>query len=219
MLFLAKFISIYSGISDFIVLYKVKQYTSAALVFRSVLESYADLVNIVKIPGYMDRAFLTYDSSLLKTLSAIEDDPGKLEDKIINERDRLRKSIELHKSNGVKILNVREKFSLASILDHYSLSYSILSALAHNDFYAIVKGCDNVDCPILDVHHHRSIDHKMNRKCIESIVDILYLSAKLMSEYIGKFDEDALNQFKIEWLYIQDILSKPEITFCPLPES
>lgn len=208
LLFLAKFLSIHSGVSEFVELFKIKQYNPATLVFRSIFEAFVDLINIKEIEGYSDRSFLTNDISRLKMLSGMVGESRSLKDAANDELARLRKSIAEYKGNGCTPLTAKEKFSLAKLDDHYLSSYSIISALAHSDFYAIFMDCNKFDCPILDVHYHRNVDHKMNRACIEIVGDVMYRSAIAMDEYIAQGEVDALNLFKIEWLHMKDIVSK-----------
>lgn len=118
--------------------------TGFSSVFRSFLEGYVDLRNLMLADDFHFRKEALYHEQWLKVLDECKVDNPYL--KGIAESEKLDEQTKWHKAelkaldeNGYKPISVYRSFKLADMEQEYHSLYRFESAEAHNDFRALIK--------------------------------------------------------------------------------
>ena len=194
-LFLTSFLSIYSNISSWIVLYKIGQDQQAQVLLRSVLESYADLINLRRHEDYADRLQYGVAKSHLKILTQLAG-LGRNPPPSAEEHIKMLSSVVTHaKNRNIKPLTVKEKFELAGLIEYYVAGYCHWSSFAHNDCIGALFDCVQMDVPVVDTHYYRHPDRNMNFVQVHVACEVLENSAHFVAEFVGGYDEGLYSMF------------------------
>jgi hypothetical protein len=194
-LFLVTFLLIYSNIASWCVLFKLGQYSQAKVILRTIIESYADLINLRNRTSYGERlqySLALNEFKILKRLIAMR---NSVDEAGMARLAFLQNNIDAAKKNGVSKLLVKEKFELADLLDYYDGAYSHWSSYAHNDCTGALFDCDRTDVAVVDIHHYRRTNHDMNFAQVSVACDVLVTSAHLMGVFIGGYEESVYGMF------------------------
>lgn len=188
-LFLITFISLHTNISECLKLFKIGMYGQSQLVLRTMLESYADLKNLISVDGYAERLMLTNVNQQLKVYSSVVLLKSEVSEELIDEFDWMVRMASDYSARKVKPLTVQEKFKTAGLCNYYATAYRHYSSLSHNDFAGTLFGCHDIDHPVLNIHHHREQDSNMNFALLGIVFEVLENSTRAMVEHISVYDE------------------------------
>ncbi len=125
------------------VLYVNGHFTPIPVVLRTMLEAFVDLTNLCKDPKYGYSLTINSKKELLKFLNAAQDNQNVytiMSDKNPNlDKDiaDFKGQIEELKADGIKGINIKDKFKKADMLDEYLMIYNRLCACTHNDIQAL----------------------------------------------------------------------------------
>ncbi len=187
-LFLTTFVSIHSNISAWIMLYKLGLFVQAQVILRTILESYADLLNIKQTDAYADRLQFTVAKKQLQGLTNLVEPDGSNTSKLSAKIDHYRRVVDKHKVKETKVLSIKEKFEISNLSHYYISVYFHWSSFVHNDCTGTLFDCFETSCPVTSIHYYRDIDHNMNFAQMIIVTEILEKSANAMVDRIGDHD-------------------------------
>ena len=188
-LFLITFISLHTNISECLKLFKIGMHGQSQLVLRTILESYADLKNLINIDGYPERLMLTNVNQQLKFYSSVAMLKKEVSEELIDEFDWMLGMATDYSARKVNPLTVQEKFKIANLCHYYATAYRLYSSFSHNDLAGTLFGCHDIDHPVLNIHHHREQDSNMNFALLGIVFEVLENSTRAMVEHISVYDE------------------------------
>lgn len=118
--------------------------TGFSSVFRSFLEGYVDLRNLIEREAFYYRKEANYHEEWIKVLAECKPNNPYLksiaESKELNERIQWHKDeLQALKDNGHSPVSVHDSFSMVGMLEEYRSLYRFECAEAHNDFRALSK--------------------------------------------------------------------------------
>lgn len=209
-LFLFCFAAVNKSIAGFLELFRIGQYDAAAIAFRSILESYADLINVAKIENYKDRLVLTWNSKKLTALKRISENNNDRIESAKKEIEKLNDLVNAERQKGTKEIKIGQKMTLANMYDQYITGYTICSGHVHGDINTVFRGCKQFDIPILELYESKEHDDRMNRTFISIIAKVLFRAAELMNEQIDGGDSAYLYLFGLEYYSIIGFIEKSQ---------
>ena len=194
-LFLITFLSIHSNLSAWIMLYKLGLFIQAQVILRTVLESYADLVNLSKDEHYADILQYSVAKKQLNSITQLRDNHNA---SILSDSEKatsLRSIVNDCEAKGIKGISVKGKFERAGLAEYYVSVYSHWSSFVHNDYTGTLFDCHKTDCSLVSIPHYKSIDHNMNFAQMIIVAEVLKDSASLMVTNVGEYDISAYEMF------------------------
>ncbi|MHC1700456.1 MAG: DUF5677 domain-containing protein [Humidesulfovibrio sp.] len=202
LLLLLKFQALYSDFADFLVLYKIKRDRPALYLIRTILECYADILNLSNEDGYSERLFYSANLERKKMLSGACEIFGYKRADIDSEIARLDSKIAEAKSKKIIKLQVKDKFVLAKLCKHYSFVYVLASSLTHADCYTSTIGCDTLNTPLLDLHHRRKPFYDDGLVLVKVLTEAIHMSASKVVQVVDTLDANAYHLFEKECLEV-----------------
>lgn len=207
-------ICVYSTIleiaSDTLNLIKNRSKISTAILLRSLLEAYVDLLNIIKDENYLQNMYVSaLDGKMRMINDALKSNSSlfvlfhqhhNLSLKRIEELKKL-------KPKGYKKLRIRERFKFAGLEAEYCGIYALLCTQTHNDMDAIENRHIQVegDTKSCSVKFFEELDSEGFLRYIYTLADIIINSSLRIHEFLKSSRLEVLKEIRSKYQTLESL--------------
>lgn len=182
---------------------------------RGMLEAWVDFINLIDDPEYISYLSLRNLEEWLKTYREAQNG-NEVFAQILESPDFQQRlehesaEAERLRADGVRLLNVRQRFEKADLLDIYGGVYAWLCSESHNSYRALVRRhiVTSEKSMSLNVLKETSIEDHL--QVLDTLGEILLKSATVVHEKYGE-TADAVADLEIEFRQVRKSIIQEDI--------